>query len=255
MEPAEEKFSGKLTKLSYTEKQKFYVHSGVAKINKEMTAESGDSFSLVQLRDGRLIAALSDGMGSGAKAREGSEAAIELLEELMEKGFKKDIAVKLINSALLLKSNDEFFSTLDICLVDLNTGLAEFMKIGASASYLVRGLGGGRSMAAPIKEGNFEVETIGSWTLPVGILDSVDVDVCERYLAHGDIVVMMTDGVVDSGAGSGVSEGWVQMLLSRMTLRNPQDIADYILNEAKRNYGRHIGDDMTVLVLRILDRN
>jgi stage II sporulation protein E len=98
---------------------------------------------------------------------------------------------------------------------------------------------------------------IGSWTLPVGILDSVEVDVCERYLAHGDVVVMMTDGVADSGSaglGGSSGDGWVQKLLSEITLRNPQDIADYILHEAKRNYGRHIGDDMTVLVLRILDR-
>jgi stage II sporulation protein E len=94
------------------------------------------------------------------------------------------------------------------------------------------------------------VETIGSWTLPVGILDSVEIDVCERYLTHGDVVVMMTDGVVDSDS----KEGWLQRLLGGMTLRNPQDIADYILDEAKRNYGRNIGDDMTVLVLKVLDR-
>jgi len=159
------------------------------------------------------------------------------LEELMEKGFKKDIAIRLINSALLLKSSEEFFSTLDICMVDLNTGLAEFMKIGASASYLLR---------------DGKVEQIGSWTLPVGILESIEIDTCERYLSHGDIVVMVTDGVADS-----VKEDeydWLQELLEEMTMRNPQDMADHILEQGKRNYRHHIADDMTVLVLRILDR-
>ncbi|MDR2166409.1 MAG: stage II sporulation protein E [Clostridiales bacterium] len=237
MELLEERFAGRVVRLSYHEKQKFYIHSGIAKVNKELASESGDSFSLIQLRDGRCVAALSDGMGSGAKAREGSEAAIELLEELMEKGFKKDIAIKLINSALLLKSHDEFFSTLDICLIDLNSGLAEFIKIGASASYLLR---------------HGEVEALGSWTLPVGILESVEIDTCERQLSHGDIIVMTTDGVADSVKDG--EDDWLRELLARMNLRNPQDIADHILEEGKRNYGRHIGDDMTVLVLRILDR-
>jgi len=237
MELAQERPEGRTTCLVYHEKQKFYIHSGIAKIGKDMTAQSGDSFSLIDLRHGRLVATLSDGMGSGKKAKEGSEAAIELLEELMEKGFKKDIAIKLINSALLLKSVDEFFSTLDICLVDLNSGLAEFMKIGACASYLLRG---------------GEVETIGSWTLPVGILESVEIDTCERYLTHGDIVVMVTDGVVDSIKQQ--EDFWLQEMLENISYRNPQDIADHILEEAKRNYGRNLGDDMTVLVLRILDR-
>ncbi|MCL2170462.1 MAG: SpoIIE family protein phosphatase, partial [Defluviitaleaceae bacterium] len=150
MEMTDEKAVGRgNVRLTYGEKQRYYVHSGIAKINKQMADESGDSFSLIQLRDGRAIAALSDGMGSGSKAKEGSEATIELLEELLEKGFKKDIAIRLINSALLLKSHDEFFSTLDICIFDMNSGVSEFIKIGASASYLMR---------------QEKVEAIGSWT-------------------------------------------------------------------------------------------
>jgi len=238
MELVEEKYAGRIVHLNYLEKEKFYIHSGVAKTNKGYADQSGDSFSLVQLRDGRLIAALSDGMGSGEKAKEGSEAAIELLEELMEKGFKKDIAIKLINSALLLKSNDEFFSTLDICVVDLNTGLAEFMKIGASASYLLR---------------DGKAQAIGSWTLPVGILETVEIDTCERYITHGDIVIMMTDGVADS-VKSG-DDTWLHRILENLPTKNPQDIADHILAEAKRNHGHDIKDDMTVLALRILNRN
>jgi len=238
MELVEEKYAGRVVHLDFLEREKFYINSGIAKTNKGGLAQSGDSFSLVQLRDGRLIAALSDGMGSGERAKEGSEAAIELLEELMEKGFKKDIAIKLINSALLLKSSDEFFSTLDICVVDLNTGLSEFMKIGASASYLLR---------------DGKVEAIGSWTLPVGILESVEIDTCERYIAHGDIIVMMTDGVADSVKNG--EDAWLRRILENLPTKNPQDVADHILEEARRNYRHQIKDDMTVLALRILNRN
>ncbi|MCL2377060.1 MAG: stage II sporulation protein E [Defluviitaleaceae bacterium] len=240
MELVEERFAGRMVRMEFFERHKFYVHSGVAKASKGVgdSVQSGDSFSLVQLKDGRCIAALSDGMGSGRRAREESECAIELLEELMERGFQKDIALRLINSALLLKTDDEFFSTLDICLLDMNTGLAEFVKIGAAASYLVRG---------------GEVSAIGSWTLPVGILEFVDIDVHEEQLVHGDIVVLMTDGVADSRKGA--ENTWITHLLSNLRTGNPQDIAEHILAAAKENYGDMAGDDMTVLVLRVLERS
>ena len=74
-------------------------------------------------------------MGSGGRASEESCAAIELLEDFMETGFDKDIAIKMINSVLVLKSNEESFSTLDMAIIDLYSGIAEFIKIGAVSSF------------------------------------------------------------------------------------------------------------------------
>ena len=240
MELVEERFEGRMVRMEFFERHKFYVHSGIAKANKGAETESGDSFSLVQLKDGRCVAALSDGMGSGRRAKDESEMSIELLEELMERGFEHEITLRLINSALLMKSGDESFSTLDICLLDMNTGSAEFVKIGAAASYLVR---------------HDQVDTIGSWTLPVGILDSIDIDVVKKQLAHGDIIVMMTDGVADSQKNPRKAGIWIENLLANLSIGNPQDIAEEILAAAGANYGDVAGDDMTVLVLRILERS
>ena len=235
MELFEEKTMGRLCYLHFKEQQKFYIQSGVAKASKANAKESGDSFSLVQLKDGCFVAALSDGMGSGSRAKEESEAAIELLEELMERGFQKDIALRLINSALLLKSNDEFFSTLDICFMDINSGRAEFIKIGAACSYILR---------------RGEVETIGNWTLPVGILENIDIDVHETQLSHGDVIVMMTDGVTDSVKNqAGI---WVEESLKKLPKKNPQELADHILDIARENYAGNVRDDMTVMAVRIL---
>ena len=239
MELVEERFEGRMVRMEFFERHKFYIHSGIAKTGKAGAAESGDSFSLVQLKDGRCVAALSDGMGSGRRAKDESETAIELLEELMERGFEQEITLRLINSALLMRSGDESFSTLDICVLDMNTGCAEFVKIGAAASYLVR-------------QGEGLVAAIGSWTLPVGILDSIDIDMQKKQLAHGDIIVLMTDGVVDSKK---TEYPWIEDLLADLPTGNPQDIAEHILAAARTNYGDEAGDDMTVLVLRVLERS
>ena len=235
MELAHSREAGRMARHVYQQQQKYYVQSAVSKVNKNGAKESGDSFTFLHLKNGRVVAALSDGMGSGTRAKEESEAAIELLEELMERGFQKDIALRLINSALLIKSSEEFFSTLDICFLDANSGMAEFVKIGAARSYLLR-------------EGR--AEAIGSWTLPVGILESIDVDVHERQLCHGDVVVMMTDGVTDSCK----NENWVEELLEDLPKGSPGKIADYILEEARVNYGGAVGDDMTALVMRVTER-
>lgn len=225
--------------ISLTEQQRLCVTSGLAKSAKTGGNESGDSYSFMELKNGKCLMALSDGMGSGKRARQQSAAAIDLLEEFIESGFDRETAVTLINSALLLKSNDESFSTLDICSVDLHTGLAEFVKIGAASTFLIR---------------KNEVEIIRSWSLPVGILNAVDVDVSHKRLRHGDIVVMMTDGVLDSDEIDESKENWVVRMIKAHGASNPQDIADYLLEQAKQNYGTVVKDDMTVLVSRIWER-
>lgn len=151
--------------IKLVEEEKFKILTGVAKEKKNSAVISGDSYSFMKLKDEQFLLALSDGMGSGSRASEESCAAIELLEDFMETGFDKDIAIKMINSVLLLKSNEESFSTLDMAIIDLYSGIAEFIKIGAVSSFLKR---------------DDEVEIIGSSSLPVGILNHVDIDTSKK---------------------------------------------------------------------------
>ncbi|MCL2618608.1 MAG: SpoIIE family protein phosphatase, partial [Defluviitaleaceae bacterium] len=212
--------------------------TGVARLAKSGSRESGDSYSFMNLRGGQALLALSDGMGSGKRASAESTAAVELLEDLIDTGFGKDMALRMINSVLVLKSGEESFSTLDICSLDLYSGEAEFCKIGASTTYLLR---------------SGSVSTIGSTSLPIGILNSVDPETHTRRLASGDVIVMMTDGVCES-AGTGKAAGWISDMLGSLPNRSPQDIADMLLNEAARRTGDIIRDDMTILAARVWER-
>jgi stage II sporulation protein E len=234
------KESGKtVCKLGLVEEQQFCLTSAVARAAKDGGKECGDSYSFMELKNGQCILALSDGMGSGRKAMEESAAAIDLLEEFVETGFDKDTAVKMINSVLLLKFNDESFSTLDICSVDLYSGEAEFMKIGASSTFLVR---------------NGEVSVIRSWSLPVGILNNVDLDITKKQLKDGDMLVMVTDGVLDAAGDDEDKDDWVADALRNMTAKNPQDVADLLISAAKAKSGGAANDDMTVLASRFWEK-
>ena len=66
--------------------------------------------------------ALSDGMGIGEKASNESQTAVRLLETLLSSGFTREVALKTINSVLMLRSHRESFATLDMMIFDLYTG-------------------------------------------------------------------------------------------------------------------------------------
>ena len=99
------------------------------------------------------------------------------------------------------------------------------------------------------------VEIIGSSSLPVGILNNVDIDTTKKKLKNGDIIVMVTDGVLDSKKEIIEKEIWLSKVINSINNKNPQYIADYILEIAKNNSKDKIQDDMTVLVARIWDKS
>lgn len=230
----------KICDLKLIEEQKYKVISGVARAIKDNNQLSGDSYTFMEIKDGQCLMALSDGMGSGNKANRESTASIELLEEFLESGFDKDVAIKIINSVLVLKSSEESFSTLDLCIVDMYSGIAEFIKIGAAATYIKR---------------DSDIEIIRSTSLPVGILNNVDMEITKKKLKDNDLVIMITDGIIDSNEVMVQKEQWVEKVLKDFKSNIPQDIADYILQEAKNNSGGYIQDDMTVLVSRFWERH
>ncbi len=222
--------------LRLLEEQRLHILSGVARVSKAGSKQSGDSYSFMELKNGQCMLALSDGMGSGNRAKAESAAAIGLLEDFIDSGFDKETAVKMINSALVLKGDEESFSTLDICAVNLYSGEAEFIKLGACPTYLLR---------------NGAVSTIQAASLPVGILNAVELETCSKVLKDGDMLVMVTDGLTELPGEAGAKGGWIIEALCHFKGANPQDVADHLLDTAKALCNEQVQDDMTVLAARI----
>ncbi len=225
--------------IKLVEEGRLRVSSGVAISPKEEGGVSGDCYSFLELSDGSFVMALSDGMGSGQKANRESTTTIELLEKFVECGFEKDLAVKLINSVLVLKSNEDSFSTLDILSVNLYSGEGEFIKIGAAATYILR-------------EG--QAKAVKSYSLPVGVLKTVEPETSRMVFKPGDIILMMTDGVADMIESRGDGIQWITDAFRDFQSRNPQDIADYVLGQAKKMASNEVGDDMTVFAARVWEK-
>lgn len=210
----------------------FHVQIEAVKIAKDGSFISGDTHSEVWLKDGKLAIVISDGMGHGSRAALESRATIAMLKQLMQAGFDREFAVRTVNSILLLRSTDEIFATVDLVIADLYTGELEFIKIGAPPSFLVRGTG---------------IEIIRSNTLPIGILNHVEMEPEIRIWRHGDILLMMTDGILNGY--SGLNEEWLNRIVRRVPDRDLTTIVNLVMEEARAANGGEAKDDMTVVAM------
>jgi len=225
--------------IKLVEEEAFKVTTGIAKLAKYNVKVSGDNYTFMNTGDGKYILALSDGMGSGQRAETQSRATISLLEQFMESGFDKDTTIKLINSILVLKSNDDSFATIDLSVIDLYSGDVEFVKVGAISTFIKR---------------NDKVEIIKSASLPAGILGNIETELIHKKLESGDFIIMMTDGILDSYRIEDGNEKLLFEFIQGITSINPQEIADLILNEAYSNCEEKPVDDMMVLVAKVWKR-
>ena len=190
------------------------------------------------LKEGKQLVALSDGMGVGENASRESQAAIQLLEKLLGSGFGQDTSLQTINSVLLLRSRSETFATLDLVMIDLYTGQADFVKTGSAPSFIKR---------------KGQVQVIAASSLPMGILEDIEVFREKISLYPGDMVVMLSDGVVEARPDA-VEPLWIEEFLQAMDETDPQVLAEHIIHRALTLcHGKPL-DDMTVICMA-LERN
>lgn len=222
--------------VTFGSAKEYEVETGIAGAAKGGDLLSGDSFSTVELGNGKFVVALSDGMGNGERARAESSTALTILQQLLQSGMDEKLAIKSVNSVLLLRSPDEMYATVDMALVDLYSAHTTFLKIGSTPSFIKRGT---------------EVIPITANNLPVGILQDIDIDLISVQLHPGDVLIMMTDGIYDAPGYAVNKELWMKRVIGEIDADSPQEFADVLLERIVRQQQGEIADDMTVIVARI----
>lgn len=220
--------------LRYRETENFGVSIGVARVRPDRENKSGDSYSIIRPEGGKIVIALSDGMGTGEKAAKESGETLSLLEHLLLAGIDKEAAIKLINSVLILKSYDDNFATLDLLIADLYTGEGEMVKTGGASSYICR-------------EG--EVAVISANALPTGIIGDIETGNRRIMLKDKDAILIASDGITDISK----DDKWLKDLMILLHNRGAQEAADLIMKEAVRRVVR-CKDDMTLLYIKISEK-
>lgn len=225
---------------TYASLDKYILQLGFSKKTKDGSSISGDSNLTIKLDDGKYLLAISDGMGTGPKARQASKLAVKMLQRLLSSGFDKDTSIELINSILPQITEEDTFATLDIAILDLYAGNIEFIKNGACPTY--------------IKENNKKVQIIKALTLPAGILENINLVVYDKDIEENDILVMCSDGIMESNMEYQNKELWVRDILESIETDNVQKIADIITKEAIDNGYGITKDDMTIIVAKFIKR-
>ena len=221
-------------RLEFLSDDIYVMAMGSAQVTKSKSEESGDSILNIRLKDGKYLVAISDGMGTGREAKNSSMQALRMLENLLISGFDKKISLDLINTALI-NQNQEIFATLDIAIVDLYEGTIEFIKSGACPTYI---------------KNKKRVQMIKSNSLPTGILEESKIQTFDKDMEDGEIMVMCSDGILDSNIEYKNKELWIKYLLEDIETTNTQKIADLILNESVDNNFGIAKDDMSVIACK-----
>ena len=215
----------------FTEEPKYIALTGVSRAVKEGENVWGDQFATMESEIGKLIRMLSVGPGSGEDASRGSGRVMDLMEKMLEAGFGTEASVNLLNSALYAQNEEDDHPTIDLCSLDLYTGECEICKVGGVATFW---------------KTSGRVLCVGGESLPLGIFQKVQIERQMCQIRPGDLLVMMTDGVLDM-----MEDGEERMaqVLEGLQEQNPQEIAEKILSYAICASEGRIRDDMTVFVL------
>ncbi len=206
---------------------------GVSQRAKANSSVSGDNYSVIKLDGDRILFAISDGMGSGEKAENYSELSIALIENFYKAGFDNDIIISSVNKLLNLHK-DDIFSALDIGVLDLKNGICDFIKMASPVTFIVS---------------TEEVKKVESTSLPLGIVDDAYPLIKKEVVSSGDYIILVSDGISDSFEND---EVFKEEILS-LRAKNPQELADQLLERALSKNKGHAIDDMTVLAIKIFE--
>ncbi len=221
---------GSETKLTFIKKPQLNLRIGKAQFTANNASVCGDSCDLFLDKDGNQIIVISDGMGTGPRAAVDGAVAAWLFSKLIVAGLNFDSALRLSNSALIVKSEEETLATIDAAKINLYTGAVNFYKAGASNSLVCKGK---------------KVYKYGNPSMPLGILREIEFDKEEAVLSKGDVLLMMSDGVSTAAYPIIVKE------LRSFNKKDPSALAERVVEIAKTSNTQGHTDDITVIAVAV----
>lgn len=227
--PAVSEMSGR-THITVSERARYDAQIKVFRRNKGGNRHSGDCSECFNDGRGNVYMILSDGMGSGSRARIDSAFSCGMLSKLLKAGIDLDASLEMLNTSLLVKSSDESFATLDLCKIDLNTGDVLMCKAGGASTYIRCG----DSFAKIDEDG-----------MPLGIGFEADYKGKLFRISEGDVIIMTSDGVQ-------LDEMWLEQLVMRDRHADIDKITETVGEALRLSSDKETEDDMTVIGVKLI---
>ncbi len=219
-----------VTLVVFKEKAAYKIISGYSQRSLKVGSLCGDSVAIFTSGYNFFNAIISDGMGTGSRAAIDSTMAVSVIEKLISSDFSYRSALKIVNSALIMKSTDESISTLDAVQINPYTCEAAFYKAGGAISFIRQ---------------NDRVTVIEKPSLPMGIIRNTSFAFEERQLKRGDIILLVSDGVTSQDCS------WINDELLAWSKSDMQSLSAHIASLARLRSEKTTRDDITVVALRV----
>lgn len=221
--------SSEKTLIKLGEKELFSVKSFCFQKNKYGEEYCGDNILKFKYSNGKKYFCISDGMGSGKQANETSNICLSIFKDLILVNFNFENAVRMLNTSLNAKIEEDNFATVDFLELDLYDGKGIFIKSGSAPTYIIR--------KGKLKE-------FSTKTLPCGLMSDFQYDINRFSFMKDDVVIMASDGVFDS------SEDNILNIFLSQDYRDVKKASENIFSYFRDNLSEN-EDDITIMILKI----
>ncbi len=204
----------------------------------------GDFYDFIWHDESHLGIAVGDVAG---KAISAALYMARLTSELRSRaGISRTPArlLRRVNEEMVKLGDDGMFSTLVYAIYDLESRTLVFTNAGHCVPLLRRG------------ERVFPLQADRAHIVPIGVLAELEVGEARVQLHSGDLMVLVSDGILEARDGKGNEYGLKRLSRRLRTARgNAEDVVKAILQDVDSHIGNAPpGDDMTVVAMGIDDR-
>jgi serine phosphatase RsbU (regulator of sigma subunit) len=218
------------------------IEVAVVKVGKWATSESGDTLEMIERPHGGFSFVLVDGQRSGRAAKAISNlVARKAIAELAE-GVRDGAAARAAHDTLYTYKGGKVSATLNILSVDLVSSTVVLSRNNPCPIIIITPDNGLQLLDEP--------------SGPVGVRRGTKPQIAELPTEAGTMVVVYTDGLETAGARSSRVFD-VPAMVRELTGKgnvSAQQLADRLLERALALDEGRPHDDISVLVLRVLDR-
>ncbi|MEZ4404228.1 MAG: SpoIIE family protein phosphatase [Kofleriaceae bacterium] len=204
----------------------------------------GDFYDFIWHDEGHI------GVGIGDVAGKAISAALYMARLSSELRSRAGLArtparlLRRVNDEMVKMGDDGMFATLVYAIYELETRTLVFTNAGHCVPLLRRG------------ERVFPLQADRAHIAPIGVVADLEVGEARVQLHAGDLLVMVTDGILEARDPRGNEYGMVR--LSRR-LRTARGSADDVVKAILQDVDSHVGqsgltDDITVVALGIDER-
>lgn len=207
------------------------------------TAEGvcGDYYDVIPSRKDRISFVLADVAGKGMNSLMIMIMLRAILRLVVNTTQSAATILSWANRGISNESTIDHFASLALINYDSTTGKIQFATAGTTPVYIYR---------AETKE----IKKVSSPSEPIGVEKTTQYVDNEADVKSGDIIVMYTDGLVETVNESGVpyTAGKLTQLIAQNSNLSGKEIANLVKSDIKKFSGSaHQHDDQTLLVIKI----